>query len=406
LNRNHSCRSFSKSKLRIALYSHDTMGLGHIRRNQLISHALSVSVLDPSIFVICGTPEATSFSLPASADLLVLPSFKKELSGEYRSKNNHLSVRELAEVRSKTIRAAVEGFAPDVFIVDKVPRGALRELDPTLGFLQMSGSTLCILGLRDVLDEPKVVQDEWHEAENEHAIRDYFDAVWIYGDRSVYHSTREYGFSEEILKKVSYTGYQDQRVRLKFFDRRFCLQGYSIPSEPYILCLVGGGQDGAYLAETFVQSELPREMKGVLVTGPFLPERSAQKIREIVSRNAKFMVMDFVSETAPLVKNAVKVIGMGGYNTVCEVLSFEKPALIIPRIVPRKEQLIRAERLQRQGFIEVLQWENVSTDALASWIRKKQAPPQVHGRIDFRGLDRIRDSLAGMVENAFGVRSA
>ena len=40
---------------------------------------------------------------------------------------------------------------------------------------------------------------------------------------------------------------------------------------------------------------------------------------------------------------------MGGYNTFCEVLSFDKRALIVPRHTPRLEQAIRAEAAER-GF--------------------------------------------------------
>ena len=41
---------------------------------------------------------------------------------------------------------------------------------------------------------------------------------------------------------------------------------------------------------------------------------------------------------------AAGVVAMGGYNTFCEILSFDKPALIVPRTVPRLEQFIRASR--------------------------------------------------------------
>ena len=45
---------------------------------------------------------------------------------------------------------------------------------------------------------------------------------------------------------------------------------------------------------------------------------------------------------------------MGGYNTFCEILSFDKPALIVPRSVPRQEQLIRAERAVKLGLVSML----------------------------------------------------
>ena len=45
---------------------------------------------------------------------------------------------------------------------------------------------------------------------------------------------------------------------------------------------------------------------------------------------------------------------MGGYNTFCEILSFDKPALIVPRTRPRLEQYIRASRAQELGLVSML----------------------------------------------------
>src|SRR5262245_19853251 len=108
------------------------MGLGHIRRNQLIAHTLADSFLQPNILMISGTPQAAAFALTSNVDRLILPSFIKDTSGNYKPKSSHLSVEDLVSLRSKTIRTALEAFIPDVLIVDKVPRGTMRELDPTL----------------------------------------------------------------------------------------------------------------------------------------------------------------------------------------------------------------------------------------------------------------------------------
>ena len=58
------------------------------------------------------------------------------------------------------------------------------------------------------------------------------------------------------------------------------------------------------------------------------------------------------------------VISMGGYNTICEILSQQTPALIIPRETPRKEQLIRAQRLKQRDLIDYLPWNEVSPQQL------------------------------------------
>ena len=55
-----------------------------------------------------------------------------------------------------------------------------------------------------------------------------------------------------------------------------------------------------------------------------------------------------------LMARAAGVVAMGGYNTFCEILSFDKPALIVPRTAPRLEQYIRAQRAAELGLVAVL----------------------------------------------------
>jgi predicted glycosyltransferase len=85
---------------------------------------------------------------------------------------------------------------------------------------------------------------------------------------------------------------------------------------------------------------------------------------------------------------------MGGYNTFCEVLSYDKPALIVPRERPRQEQRIRAERAAALGLAAVLRANGArDTGAMVTALRQlsQQAPPSagiVPGLLD--GLDNVQ----------------
>ncbi len=68
-------------KLRVALYSHDTMGLGHMRRNLLIAQTLMNCPSPPVILMIAGAREAGALPLPAGVDCLTLPSLGKDIEG-------------------------------------------------------------------------------------------------------------------------------------------------------------------------------------------------------------------------------------------------------------------------------------------------------------------------------------
>jgi predicted glycosyltransferase len=149
------------STARIVLYSHDTMGLGHVRRNLLIAQALQRSLPKVEILLITGASEATSFSMPPNVDCLTLPRLYKQEDGSYRPRQFTMPLAEMTAMRSSLIQSAIDSFKPDLLIVDNVPLGALKELDPVLRSKRSEGRTQCVLGLRDVLDNPEAVRREW-----------------------------------------------------------------------------------------------------------------------------------------------------------------------------------------------------------------------------------------------------
>jgi len=379
---------------RVALYSHDTMGLGHMRRNLLLAQTLAAPPLRAVVLMIAGARRAGTFALPDGADCMILPALHKGTDGKYQARRLDVSLQDLIALRSKTIRAALEEFEPDVLIVDNVPRGAVGELNASLESLRARGTTRCVLGLRDVLDDPVVVEREWRRAANEEAIRDFYDAVWVYGDPTVYDLTREYRLSPDVKHKVRYTGYLDQRLRLTLAEAEGVEPHaeFDFPSEPFVLCVLGGGQDGALLAEDFGAVELPPGHVGVILTGPFMSRDAQRRLHRLAS--PRLHILEFITEPTLLLQRADRVIAMGGYNTTCEMLSFEKRALIVPRVRPRREQIIRAERLRDLNLIDVLHPDKLSPQALSEWLAAVPQPlPPVHDLIALDGLTRLPDLL-------------
>ena len=64
--------------------------------------------------------------------------------------------------------------------------------------------------------------------------------------------------------------------------------------------------------------------------------------------------LTFTNNLGALMQRAAGVVAMGGYNTFCEILSFDKRAIIVPRTRPRLEQFIRARAARNVGLIEML----------------------------------------------------
>ncbi|MFO8003216.1 glycosyltransferase family protein [Roseovarius sp.] len=379
---------------KIALYSHDTMGLGHVRRNLLIAQALADSPLNASTLLIAGVREAGAFVMPRGGDCLTLPAYRKERNGEYAPRSLPMETTALAALRSQVIGAALNSFVPDLFIVDNVPRGALQELKPVLERLRDQGKTRCVLGLRDILDGPERVLKQWRLLDNEATIRDYYDAVWIYGDRSVYDATEEYAFSSDLAAKSTFTGYLDPSARLIPGDADtglFAQLPKDLAEKGFTLCMVGGGQDGLTVTEAFARADLPADEYGVIVTGPFLPAAQKHRLLTVVRGNPRVRVLEFVSEPMPLMRQARRVIAMGGYNTVQEILCLGKRALLVPRERPRLEQTIRAERLRARCMLDFIAVRQCNPRALSAWLNHEATAslPALYQPLDRDGLKRL-----------------
>jgi predicted glycosyltransferase len=379
--------------LRVALYSHDTMGIGHVRRNLLIGQALAAAPLSASVLLVAGAREAGLFALPPGVDCVTVPALYKGADGRYQPRSLGLSLAELIDLRGRAIAAALRAFAPDVLIVDKEPRGALGELEPALEALR--GRARCVLGLRDVLDEPATVRREWASAGNEAAVREHYDAVWVYGDPAVYDVVRECRLGAAVRSKATYTGYLNPGLRVR--DQHVGDEG-SPPPGPFVLCTVGGGQDGARLAEAFARAELPGGTGGVIVAGPHMPAEARERLRRLAADRPRLRVMDFAPEPCRLLRRADRVVAMGGYNTVCEALAFGRPALVVPRVTPRREQLIRAERLRELGLLDFVHPDELSPAAVSRWLAA--VPPRPRARVDLGGTER----LPGLVSELLGRR--
>jgi predicted glycosyltransferase len=390
-------------KTHIALYSPGIVGLGHLRRNLVISQVLAESKLQPVNLMITEAREASVFvnSMLPGMDCVTLPGLSKGIDGVCKPRYLDLPLKEVISLRARTIRAALKEFKPDLFIVDNLPRGAFRELDLTLKHLKAAGQTRFVLGLRDVLDEPWSVHEAWFRWKNEEAIREYFDAIWVYGDPAIYNMIDEYRFPPSISSKIRFVGYLDQRKRSAFANGEGMdlIESLSLPPGRLMLCLVGGGQDGDRLAEAFSQAEMPADAFGVIVAGPFMPAQVYERLRQRAKENTRLRVLKFINEPTTLMSRADRVIAMGGYNTVCEVLSFEKRALIVPRLGPRREQIIRAKRLRDLGLIDMLSGEDVNPRALSEWMLRDLPPLRVEGRINLAGLDR----LPGLAEEVLAI---
>ena len=131
--------SWRKDASRVVIYSHDTFGLGHLRRSRAIANAIVEECPSTSVVIISGSPVIGNFEFGSGVDYIRIPGVTKLPDGDYRSLNLNVELDEAVGLREALILQAVKSFRPDVFIVDKEPTGFRGEVIPALGLSPAGG---------------------------------------------------------------------------------------------------------------------------------------------------------------------------------------------------------------------------------------------------------------------------
>jgi predicted glycosyltransferase len=355
---------------RILIYSHDTFGLGHLRRCRAIAHQIVERYKGVSVLIISGSPVIGSFEFKARVDFIRIPGVIKLQNGDYTSLSLHIDLSETLAIREAIIRQTAKVYAPDLFIVDKEPLGLHGEVRNTLYDLKSRGVST-VLGLRDVLDDQEALLDEWVEKQVFPNLDTLYDEIWIYGVREFYQPLKGLPLEASISAKTVYTGYL-QRLQDSLSA------GDPILKTPYLLITPGGGRDGAELVELVVSAYMlsaALPYHAVIVLGPFMHTDDRVKFHKQTEGVGSITLLDFYPRMESLIEGAAGMITMGGYNTFCEILSYDKPALVFPRVRPRTEQLIRCQRADELGMLTMLDPDTTTVAQLTEYIEKFDSLP-------------------------------
>jgi predicted glycosyltransferase len=336
---------------RVLIYSHDTFGLGHLRRCRTIAHSLVENHKNLSVLILSGSPIIGSFDFKARVDFVRVPGVIKLRNGEYTSLNLHMDIEDTLDLRASIIKHTASSFDPDIFIVDKEPLGLRGEVTSTLEMLKERGTRL-VLGLRDVMDEPKLLAPEWERKNVMPALENLYDDIWVYGLPQICNPLDGLELTPEVVQKMTYTGYLPRRT-----GTATTVSLPEITNKPFLLVTTGGGGDGEGLIDWVLkayESDPLLPYPALLVLGPFMPAELQASFHERAARLDRVEVITFDPHFENLMADAAGVVAMGGYNTFCEVLSLDKRGIIVPRRVPRLEQTIRAERAEELGLVQMM----------------------------------------------------
>jgi len=359
---------------RILIYSHDSMGLGHLRRCRAIAHALVDAAPALSVLILSGSPIIGSFPFRPRVDFVRVPGVIKLSDGAYTSLNLPFAIEETLDMRASIMRHTAEVFDPDLLIVDKEPLGLRGEIRPVLEWMRAQGRP-SVLGLRDIMDEPGALRAEWHRKGVLPALERLYDEIWVYGRAGICEPLAGLAITPAVAAKLHYTGYLRRRA-----DEETIAPLPGLPT-PYLLITPGGGGDGAALIDWVIsayEADPGLPWPALLVFGPFMPAAERDGFLARLRCDPRLQAITFDAALETLMRDAAGVVAMGGYNTFCEILSFDRPALLVPRTEPRLEQALRAELAAELGLVRHLPGDAPRDPAvMAAALRAlpSQAPP-------------------------------
>ncbi len=335
--------------MKILMYSHDSYGLGHLRRTLALAESFARREPGTSVLILTGSMVSGAYRMSRNIDLIKLPSAVKVDHGVYEPSRMAVSFEALKRLRSRIIKSAAETFEPDVFLVDKAPLGMKSEVVATLEYLRREQpGALTVLGLRDVMDDPERVRRSWLTKGINKAIERLYDLILVYGPREVYDPIPLYGLSPEALARTHYVGYVGKEISSG--------EASGLPLPPgYALVTPGGGGDGFEVVRNYLEGLRLSEpdFDSLVVTGPLMEDEDRRSL-ERLAEGLRVELVDFRPDMEAIIAGARAVVAMGGYNTTTELLASRKPAIIVPRVEPRVEQLIRAEQLSRMGLVDMI----------------------------------------------------
>lgn len=378
------------------LYCHDTYGLGHLRRTLVLAHHLHSRWPAVSQLLVTGSPLAHAFEVPPNADYLKLPSVVKVGDGCYAPSTLPIPFDAIRRLRRDLVTATALQFHPDICIVDNVPAGLKGEMVPALLHLKdVSPGTLLVLGLRDIVDDPERVCREWQDQGVYELLDDVYDLILVYGDEAIFDVVAEYRLSARAAEKVRYVGYLGRRANAARSEE---LRAELRNGRPLVLATAGGGGDGYKILHTLLEARrrwpADADFDCIIVPGPFARAAEYHRLADMAANGSQASLVRFAPDLAAYMAAADVVVSMAGYNSICELVSLRRPAVIVPRVEPRLEQLIRARAVTRLGAARMIHPGELTPRRLLDEVNALlERPPSIPAALPLDGLARVSEEL-------------
>jgi predicted glycosyltransferase len=369
-----------------------SVGIGHLTRCSALAKAFA-SISHVSLF--SGGKPIESYSPPTGFDFVQLPPLYRPGAGELPAPvDARYTLAEAEALRSKMLVDAYRRLKPKIVITEYFPfaprrfgRSTLDELIAVISREQEKPMVICSLRVFPHEEVPDLDEDAM--SVNAYLKRHY-DCVLHHVDPRFFPLSSLGAHAQEALAGVPV--WQTGFVRRPFVPRNVG------PTTIGLLLTVGGGSAaGARLMQRWINAAkngVADLLPVVAVCGPLMDRESRNAVHAL--QGPDVAVYDWVSNMDQLIGASRGVVCLGGYNTLVEALSEDKPVLSFP-YSGLGDQIFQVSALQKHGIL--LRGDPAQSDREITAQMNALLKFRPKSRIDFSGAERsvkiVRQAIEG-----------
>ncbi|MFO0665269.1 MAG: glycosyltransferase [Polyangiaceae bacterium] len=299
--------------------------------------------------------------MPEGVEYLKLPAFVSEETEHGILMRPYLDIswETLLRIREAWLRSLIAEFDPDVVFVDDTPSGSFGEL---LEVLQEARGYK-IFGMRGVEDLPERYMRRLQIEGGVRFICHTYDEVFCFTDKRVIDVVESYQL-QDLEDRFRYCGYLMRPLLGKQGARN---KARMRPDRETRILSSVGGDDNFPLLKIIVESKRHLKAKAAMkvYAGMSLSDAKFKTLQRMATPGVE--VHRFTSRHFQEMCESDIYVGMGGYNTLAEILRSGVSSIVIPWQLGEDEQLIHARRLVELGGVtRCIPPEELTVKALAA----------------------------------------
>jgi predicted glycosyltransferase len=387
----------SQDRCDVLVYVQHLLGIGHLQRTSVLVEALSRAGL--SVWTITGGMPVADVRLGGSRVVQLPPARAVDASFSIVDEAGAAPSEAWKGERKELILKTFHEAQPRGLLIELFPFGRRQmrfELLPLLEAARAcTGRPKIVTSLRDILNHPKPEKAAWMIE----TFRRYFDLAIVHSDPRILTLEESFPEARTIAGRLRYSGFVVRCPPTEATDVEDARGGRG-----EVLVSIGGGAVGRELVEAALAARPLSALREV--TWRFLlgPNFAADDLADLQARAPSGIIVerarrDFLN----LLANCRLSISQAGYNTVMEVLSLRKPAVVVPFAAGgESEQTFRAHRLRSMGLLDLVEEKDLAPESLAGAVDGAIARASNHESwpvIDLEGADKTARILCELMDD-------